>query len=170
MKKKKQKRSKVKEFLRGINGVNIMKGSNHYAAYCKVPFKRNYIHNIKELPCSKNTIKLALKRLIIIGFLKQDHDWYYVNQSNMEKMFIKLSQFQDIKTQPIRKIKNKKIISTYKKEAFLFKDFVKFFRNFYFKKRLLSTRWIDRKNTFGKSQTEYRILKLEKMKKAIDKY
>ena len=65
MNKKKQKRSKVKEFLRGINGVNIMKGSNHYAAYCKVPFKRNYIHNIKELPCSKNTIKLALKRLII---------------------------------------------------------------------------------------------------------
>ena len=29
---------------------------------------------------------------------------------------------------------------------------------------------IDKKITLGKSQTEYRILRLEKMKKAIDKY
>ena len=169
MRKKIKKNSPFLKFVNGINSINLMKGSNYYSSYCKVSIKKNYIHNIKELPNNKNTIKLALKRLIMTGYVKQEDDWYYVNLKNMEKVFVNLSQFQETKTKPINKVKSKKVIELYKKERKAFNEFIKLFRKIYFKKRIKDNLDIDKKITLGKSFVEFRILLNNKLADELDK-
>ena len=125
--------------MNAINESNLIKAKKYYSNYSRYYLdsskREDYIYNIKELPHNKNTIKLALKRLILLSYVGQNNDWYYLNCPTMEDLFVSLAQFQKIKTQPIKNIKNKKILQLYKKETFVFKDFIKVFREGLFKKR-----------------------------------
>ena len=160
---KKQKKSAYLQFVNGIKKINLLKGTKYYASYYKLTYKKNYIYNIEELPYKKSTIKLALKRLIMIGYGQQNDDWYYVNIIAMEKIFIRLAQFQKIKTQPTKGIKNKKIIQLYKKETKAFKEYVEFFRKTFFKKRTKQTIDVDNNITLGKSFADYKLLFVDKL-------
>ena len=160
---KNDKKSPYLQFVNGINNNNLLKGTKYYAAYYKQTYKKNYIYNIEELPYKKSTIKLALKRLIMIGYGQQNDDWYYVNIIAMEKIFIRLAQFQKIKTQPTKGIKNKKIIQLYKKETKAFKEYVEFFRKTFFKKRTKKTIDVDNNITLGKSFADYKLLFVDKL-------
>jgi len=99
----------------------------------------------------------------MIGYGQQNNDWYYVNIIAMEKIFIRLAQFQKIKTQPTKDIKNKKIIQLYKKETKAFKEYVEFFRKTFFKKRTKKTIDVDNNITLGKSFADYKLLFVDKL-------
>jgi len=140
--KKKSKMKKPSNFLKFMNAINesnLIKAKKYYSDYSRYYLdsskRENYIYNIKELPHNKNAIKLALKRLILLSYVGQNNDWYYLHSPTMEDLFVSLAQFQKIKTQPIKNIKNKKILQLYKKENFVFKDFIKVFREGLFQER-----------------------------------
>ena len=134
-----KKPSNFLKFMNAINESNLIKAKKYYSDYSRYYLdsskRENYIYNIKELPHNKNAIKLALKRLILLSYVGQNNDWYYLHCPTMEDLFVSLAQFQKIKTQPIKNIKNKKILQLYKKENFAFKDFIKVFREAVFQER-----------------------------------
>ena len=134
-----KKPSNFLKFMNAINESNLIKAKKYYSDYSRYYLdsskRENYIYNIKELPHNKNAIKLALKRLILLSYVGQNNDWYHLHYPAMEYLFVSLAQFQKIKTQPIKNIKNKKILQLYKKENFVFKDFIKVFREAVFQER-----------------------------------
>ena len=160
---KNDKKSPYLQFVNGINNNNLLKGTKYYAAYYKQTYKKNYIYNIKELPYKKSTIKLALKRLILVAYGQQNDDWYFVNLIAMEKIFIRLAQFQKINTKPIKNIINKEIIHLYNKEIEAFKKYVTFFRGKFFKKRTKQTVNIIKKIALGRSFVDYKLLQVNKL-------
>ena len=139
--KKKTGIPKIDTFFKSLTVKNLINDQKLFIAYIetiqKTGFDEDIIYSIKELSHKKERIKLAFKRLIVIGNVSQDQDWYYKNLPILEKFFPTLANFQNKKNKSpsILAETDLKDAHKYSLEFNSFNEFIKFVREKFFEKR-----------------------------------
>ena len=153
MKKKKTGIPKIDTFFKSLTVKNLINDQKLFIAYIetiqKTGFDEDIIYSIKELSHKKERIKLAFKRLIAIGNVNQDEEWYYKNLPILEKFFLTLANFQKKKNKSasILTETDLKDAHKYSLEFNSFNEFNRFVREKFFekKKKIKKIKKIDRK-------------------------
>ncbi|MDA8846430.1 hypothetical protein N9I94_01565, partial [Candidatus Pelagibacter sp.] len=132
---------KIDAFFKGMTVKNLINDRKLFIAYIetiqKIRFDEDTIYSVKELSYKKERIKLAFKRLIAIGNVNQDEEWYYKNLPILEKFFLTLANFQRKKNKSasILAKTDLKDAHKYSLEFNSFNEFIRFVREKFFEKR-----------------------------------
>ena len=132
---------KIDAFFKSMTIKNVINDRKLFIAYIetiqKIGFDEDIIYSVKELSHKKERIKLAFKRLIAIGNVNQDEEWYYKNLPILEKFFLTLANFQKKKNKSasILTETDLKDAHKYSLEFNSFNEFNRFVREKFFKKK-----------------------------------